>query len=799
MNLKHVCKVKKLLILLGIFVLLFNSADGSTINGKIIGQVVDENNNPVAGINLRLDDTTIGSASGQDGTYEINSVPKGRYTFVASGVGFDTEEKEITIDEGEILLINVTLSASNEELQDITVTSSKMNKFNREETSYVAKVPVENIRNPQVYNTISSELLEEQVVTNFDEAITNAPGIFKLWESTGRGDDGAGYYALRGFSVQPTIVNGLPSLTNGSLDPQNIDRVEVMKGPSGTLYGSSLISYGGLINVVTKKPFNYFAGDVSYRTGSYGLNRFAADINAPLSEEREILARVNTSYHKQNSFQDAGEYESFFIAPSISYQVNDRLSFLFNSEFINSEQTNPTMLFLNRSAPLGWENLDELNYDPRNSYTSNDLTISNPTVSLQGIMEYRISDNWTSQTSVSSSNAKTDGYYTYLWDLADGNSTFARYLSNQNSTTIGKNVQQNFVGEFQTGTLKNTFIGGFDYFVEETVNNSTGYVGFGSVTIGDGGQGEGVSQPAADEALSGAAVVNSKTKQHVYSAYLSDIIDFTPALSAMASVRLDHFDNIGSDRTEDDDYQQTTISPKFGLVFQPVEDQVSLFANYMNGFNNVAPRTQADGSVKSFSPERANQWEAGVKMNALNGRISTTLSYYNILVSNVVRQDPDRPNFFVQDGENFSRGIEASLVASPVDGLNLNIGYSYNESEVTKTDSEEFLGRRPESAGPESMVNLWASYKFLDGTFKGFGIGTGLNYAGENKIMNRESTGTFTLPSYTVLNTSLFYDSELFRIDLKVDNLTDQEYYKGWTTINPQMPRVVKAGFTYKF
>lgn len=791
--------MKRLFLLTILFIFSNSIAHATTISGKIIGQVVDENNEPIAGINLRLDGTSQGAASDSEGTYEINGVQKGRYIFVASGVGFETEEKAITINEGEILLVNVRLSASNQELQDITVISSRINKFNREESAYVAKVPVENIKNPQVYNTISSELLKEQVVTNFDDALRNAPGIFKLWESTGRGGDGAGYYALRGFSVQPTIVNGLPSLTNGSLDPQNIERIEVLKGPSGTLFGSSLISYGGLINVVTKKPYNYYAGEVSYRTGSFGLNRIEADINTPLSSDREIALRVNSSYHKQNSFQDAGERESFFIAPSLSYNVNNRLSFLFTSEFIQSEQTNPTMLFLNRSVPLEASSINELNYDNSYSYTSNDLTITNPTVSLQGEMEYQLTDGWTSQTLISSSNAKTDGYYTYLWDLADGNSTFARYLSKQNSTTNGNSIQQNFIGEFNTGDIHNKMIAGLDFFQEETINNNTGYVGFGTVTVGDGTGGEGISRPAADDALSGAPVANSKTKQQVFSAYASNIIEFTPAISVMASLRLDHFNNIGSETTSDDDYEQTTLSPKFGVVIQPVVDQFSLFANYMNGFSNVAPRVQNDGSTKSFSPERANQWEVGIKSNSFNGRVSATLSYYDIRVSNVVRQDPDRVNFFIQDGENYSRGMEASLTASPFEGVNIKAGYSYNKSEVTKTDNSDFLDRRPESAGPESMFNVWGSYRISSGNLQGFGFGAGLNYAGENKIMNRESTGTFTLPSYTVINTSIFYDTESYRIDLKVDNLNDKEYYKGWSTINPQLPRVVKAGFTYKF
>src|SRR5690606_39962267 len=99
------------------------------------------------------------------------------------------------------------------------------------------------IENPQVYHSIESKTLESQLATDLDKALKNAPGLQKMWESTGRGGDGAGYYSMRGFSVQPTLVNGLPGLTNGSLDSAGIERIEVIKGPSGTLFGSSLVSY----------------------------------------------------------------------------------------------------------------------------------------------------------------------------------------------------------------------------------------------------------------------------------------------------------------------------------------------------------------------------------------------------------------------------------------------------------------------------------------------------------------------------------------------------------------------------
>ena len=75
-------------------------------------------------------------------------------------------------------------------------------------------------------------------------------------------------------------------------------------------------------------------------------------------------------------------------------------------------------------------------------------------------------------------------------------------------------------------------------------------------------------------------------------------------------------------------------------------------------------------------------------------------------------------------GEVKSQGIEISLIANPIEGLNLVAGYSKNKSEVTKDYEENgYLGLRPEEAGPEQLINFWASYSFLTGDLKGFGFG----------------------------------------------------------------------------
>jgi len=814
------------------------------------GKITLSNNEKADNVSVILKGTQIGTITNAEGDYEIKNIKQGNYILRVSLVGHASKEKNITVKSGDEIVENFELTTGSEQLKEITVEGSKTNHFARKESTVVSKMPLKDIENPQVYNTISSELLKEQIITNFDDALKNAPGIDKLWESTGRGGDGAGYFSLRGFAVQPSIVNGLPGISNGSADPANIERIEVIKGPSGTLFGSSLISYGGLINVTTKKPYETFGGNISYIGGTYGLNRFTADINTPIGTANKAAVRINAAYHNENSFQDAGFKKSFFFAPSLSYKVSEKLSFNINTEFYNGRSTNQTMLFLDRGAPLRAHNMRELGYDNKRSYTSNDLYIDTPTYNLQGQMNYKISDNWTSQTAVSRTSAKSDGYYSYLYEvtstvealsgtpIADG-IILSRSTSKQNSETTGLDIQQNFIGKFNIGKLKNKFIGGLDYFNINTVGNSSGYANQGFVNIGAapalfGALAPGLhayfgtpSNPAGTDdtgiltqngadagiatlpAPTGPSAQFSKSKQEIFSAYASNVIYFMPNLSAMASLRIDRFSNKGDLSTTADDYNQTAFSPKFGIVFQPILDKLSVFANYMNGFSNSAPAQDRLNGIdipKTFKPQHADQFEVGVKANIFSDKLSGSLSYYNIKVSDAVYSvystntaDPLTPDITnLQDGAQTNKGFEASITANPFEGLNIIAGYSYIDSELTAGDAD-FVGRRPENSGPRNLANLWASYRFNYGLLQGFGLGFGGNHGSENKIFNRNLGGEFTLRDYTVLNASASYAVSEFQIILKVDNLTDREYYKGWSTINPQKQRVFSIGATYNF
>ena len=686
------------------------------------------------------------------------------------------------------------------ELAPVTITGTR-NIYKIDSSTTVSKLPLKDIENPQVYNTISKIVLKDQVITNLNNALKNATGITRLWESTGRGGDGAEFYSMRGFAVQPTMMNGMPNISNGTIDPANIENIEVIKGPSGTLYGGSQISYGGLINIVTKQPYETFGGEVGYVAGSYGLNRFTADINTPLG--KNVFARINGAYHYEKSFQDAGFNKAFYLAPSFKINATEKLTFLINTEFKNAEGANAPMIFLNRYAPLSFNTLDLFEKSYTKSYTSNSLTMKNLSFSIQAQALYKLSNNWTSQTVLSRSSTKTNGYYHYLWDASNGDE-FTRFISKRNGETNTTDIQQNFVGIFNIGKMKNKLLIGLDYLNTQIENYSTGWVANGKVSLVNQTDSGSVTTQGVDNLLINSAEANSVAETKILSAYVSDVINFTPKLSAMLSLRVDNFTGKPLYSTEELK-SQTSISPKFGVVYQPILNKISLFGNYMNGFTNLAPVQVADingnnPSIKILTPEQANQWEVGAKANLLQDKISMTASYYNILVSNKAMTDPNNVNNTIQGGEVESKGFELSVVTNPIEGLSIITGFSHNDNKVTKDATDGgYLGLRTEEAGPANLFNFWATYRVQAEKLKGLSVGFGANYASEHKTLNRDIIGTFTLPSYTIFNALIAYSSNNYSLNLKLDNIANTKYYSGWSTVTPQRLRAISLGINYKF
>lgn len=782
--------------------------------GTIKGVVQTDKGEIAPSVSVTLKGTGHGTYTDNKGEFELLNIAAGAYRLVVSSVGFEPREVAVKVVAGKTTLIEpIVLQESTRQLNEVTISGSRANPFQKRRSDYVAKLPLDNLENPQVYTTISSELIAQQLVFSLDDAVRNAPGLQKMWEATGRGGDGGAYYNSRGFIVQSQLRNGVAGNVTSRIDAANIERIEVVKGPSATLFGSTLTSYGGLINRVTKKPFETFGGEIAYSTGSYGFNRISADVNTPLDRERGIYFRLNTAYNYEGSWQDNGFDKGTIIAPSLRYDVNDRLSVSFDAELFSGANTGkPFIFFYFPAAALGASRADELGVDYYRAYSANDIFQVSKTTNVFLQANYKLSEEWTSQTNFTNSYSFSDGPLPYFYLVpnsvvtGDADATGSDYMTRavqatSNSEVTVKEFQQNFIGDFKLGSIRNRLVVGLDIFAQ---NSNQLFYGLDFDIVEKNGtipDYEKFNKDKLDSALQNGSPWTwpYRYKSNTFSAYAADVINLTDRLIASVALRVDHFDNKGSyDMASGEymgDYSQTALSPKFGLVFQPVHKVLSIFANYQNGFTNM---TGTDYEGKTFKPEQANQVEGGVKVDAFEGKFSATLSYYDITVRDIVRPYPQNPNFSIQDGTQVSKGVEFELVTNPAPGLNIVAGMAYNESEYVKSEGD-VEGRRPATAMSPFSSNLWVSYAVAKGKLKGLGAGFGGNYASDNKILNSEYYGDFTLPAYTVLNATVFYDHAKVRFGLKVDNLTDKHYWIGYTTMNPQKPRSVVGSVAFKF
>lgn len=799
------------ILLLFIFSFQIVSAQNT---GSVRGVISTSDGQPAGSVSVLLKGTSRGTTTNNKGEFEIKNIETGSYTLTISFVGLETKERNVEVKPGEVTYVSgIVLSENARQLNEITISDSKINPFQKRQSEYVAKLPLENLENAQVYSTITKDLLRQQLAFSLDDGVKNAPGLQKMWDATGRGGDGGAYYNARGFILQSQLRNGIAGNVTSRIDAANIESIEVIKGPSATLFGSTLTSYGGLINRVTKKPYETFGGELSYSTGSYGFNRISADINTPLNKEKGIFFRLNSAYNYEGSWQDNGFEKGFIIAPALTYKVNDKLSLSFDAELYSGENTSkPFIFFYYPAAQLGASNPKELGIDYNRTYSANDISQISRSSNFFLQANYKFSEQWTSQTNFSSTHSFSDGPHAYFYLIpnavitGDPNATGSDYLARADQSTAGseitvKEIQQNFIGDFKIASLRNRLVLGLNFFSQ---NSNQLFYGIDFDVVKKNGVipgYENFNRDKLDSALQNGSPWTwpYRYKTNTFSAYAADVINLTDNLLASVALRVDHFDNKGSyDQASGEftgDYTQTALAPKFGLVYQPVNKVVAVFANYQNGFTN---QNGTDYEGKIFKPEQANQFEAGVKIDAFHGKLGSTISYYDITVRDIVRPYPQNPNLSVQDGTQVSKGFEVELIANPVSGLNIVSGFAYNQSEFEKSD-EDVVGRRPATAMSPYRANLWISYQLQDGTFRGLGAGFGGNYASENKILNSVYYGEFTLPAYTILNATLYYDHPQYRIALKSDNITDQQYWTGYTTMNPQKLRSFTGSVALKF
>jgi iron complex outermembrane receptor protein len=691
---------------------------------------------------------------------EVTNLPNNRVRIAITGtdapptVDIRPEATEFTVS---VTPGNATAQTLDDSLQ-VVVTGEQEEDYVVSSTSTATRTDTAILDIPGSVQVIPRQVLEDQQVVRLDEALSNVSGVSRGTSFSGTTLD----FNIRGFDA-PTLRNGFREFggfSGASPTVNNLERVEVLKGPASILYGE--IQPGGIINLVPEQllsePFYQLELDV----GNRGLVQPQLDVSGPLNAEGSILYRLNASYLRDNGFTDFDqEIERAFVAPVLAFQIGDRTNLSISAEYSN-EQTpldNGLVALGNGVADVPFDR----NISEPDDFADSEL------LRLGYSLEHRFSDRWRIRNAFEYSNRDllNVGYIPLEFNETTG--ILTRFPGRQDFDTENVSLQTNIVGEFATGSIDHTLLFGIDL----NRTDSTEITGFdtsapSTLNIFDPDYGA----PKIGDNLPLFADTTIQTDR--LGIYLQDQIELLDNLILVAGIRYDTVEQTTTNRPTDEESasSETTQNddawtPRVGIVYQPIES-LSLFASYSQSFT---PNEGTTVSGDPLEPEAGKGFEVGVKAELLESNLFATLAYFDITRQNVATQDPADPFSFVATGEQRSRGLELDIAGEILPGWNVIASYAYINAEVTG-DNVIPQGNRLFNT-PEHSASFWTTYEIQRSNLQGLGFGLGFNFVGERQ---GDLANSFKVDSYFSTNAALFYRRDNWRLALNVKNLFNTDY-----------------------
>ncbi|MGY2291408.1 TonB-dependent siderophore receptor [Pseudomonas sp. SDO528_S397] len=610
---------------------------------------------------------------------------------------------------------------------------------------------------PQSISVIPASVLTDLGSTNVERALEYAGGVSKqnnfggltLYEYSVRGFTTSEFYQ-DGFSAN----RGYPSTP----DTANIERIEVLKGPAASLYGRG--DPGGTVNIVTKKPQPEAFATLHTRAGSWDRYSTALDVNTPLDGEGRVLTRVNLAVADNHSFRDHVQNKRVFVAPSLSWQLNPATQLRVESEFVRHSSTfdrglvapNNRWSGVSRSTFLG---------EP------NDGDIRNHNNRLQASLDHHLNDAWTLRLASHYKQGSLWGDASENRALnADGHTLNRRYR--ERSTGWHDSITQlELRGLFDIGSWQHELLVGTEYEDYRKKERVTAIAGSPyAIDLYHPVYG----QPKPDRARSGTHVFEH-VKSHALN--LQDQIIFTDRLRGMLGARLERFEQHTDDYARDHAKSRQThdaFTQRAGLLYQ-LTPQVGVFANVSTSFK---PNNGLDAGGQSFKPEEGVGYEAGLKSELFDDRLSATLAAFHIEKENVLALDPATDTHRAM-GKARSQGLDLQLAGQVTDALRVIGAFAYIDAEVTKGDKNIPTGSRILGVAKRS-ASLLGVYAFQDGLLRGSDVGAAFTYVGDR---SGEAGQSFELPAYHTLDLLAHYKaSDTVTVGLNLNNLFDEKYYE---------------------
>lgn len=741
---------------------------GYTIDGR----VVDDKNNPVAGASVRLLNTNRQTFADAQGNFSLKHAPAGTVTLEVTAIGYANYAGPVVVRHA-VDGLSVRLQQKSKQLDEVVVSAQK-------EEELLQQLPVS-------VSHISSAQVQEYRLWNSKDISALVPNLYSYDPG-----DKRNVTSIRGIattSYDPAVATYIDGVNQFGLDTYiaqlfDVDHIEVLRGPQGTLYGRNAM--GGVVNIVTKRPTNQPAGFGEISIGNRGQQRYAAGVRVPLLKDKLFFGAAglydhlngyyrndfnNSKYDRQNNL--TGNYY-------LKLLPGDQWALTLNVKHSNNVNHGPFPLV--NGVEDAFKNPYHLS---QNAVTQMNDNTGN--ASLSAVYSGR-AFSFTSQTAYQSNYRVYKNPIDADFSPIDGVTIINNYGKPWNKVKV-------YTQEFKfssAAALRSPFkwtAGAYLFYQDNPVKQATRF-GNDAALVG-----------AQDKNFSLINTLNGTSRG--VALFGQAAYKINGKLDVTAGLRYDYEhkkqDILGEYQHDPNpnpafDYRSDTsakvgfhaVSPKLSLGYRASAASL-LFLSYSRGYRaGGLTSLSADPSqpaLYSFKPEYSNNIEAGVKNTLLQNKLLINVTAFYTTVNDAQVPTLVLPAAVVitrNTGKLTSKGIELELAATPANGLELAYSFGYNQAKYTSL----------KLAQNGAEVNLQGKYQLFTPDITSLlavQYGIGLNNAGTNRLVLRgewkylgrqyfDLSNTIRQSAYSLLNTRFGFEAKPFSIMLWGRNLAGKKY-----------------------
>jgi iron complex outermembrane receptor protein len=750
---------------------VFNGS-AQTINGRVI----DYQFHPVPNAQVEVLNSVQTTTTNESGSF-ILRLPKGSYYIKTTAPLFNTNTSNVEVSDSSVAIV-IQLHSSTKELESIVVTATK-----REET---------NIKIPIAVTSLAAERLTTQHIWELEHLAALVPNLQYA-------NLGVGYQqqiAIRGISVfseTPSVatyvdgVNALDIAANG-MHLIDIDRIEILRGPQGTLFGRNAM--GGVINITTKQPSNITNAQSEISLGNQGLKRFSFSIKTPLvikklflgltGQFQELHGFYTNNLSNKTSFlhqplagtvedgKRMGDETSWYGNLHLKYLHNDAMSIVLNSKFQHDYSNGASAYY------QAVENSEIAIKEPYtmavNKLGSNSRLVSNSSIAITyDHYKFRLLSTTAYQYILQAYKGIDQDLYPY--DLGTGFS-FQKKLGDAYPQGVFSQ-ELRFTSPSRNSKLKWTT--GLYLFCQDY--NKRYATVYEDLALFFGLQ-PGTEIYKTDQLNTGVALYGNVdyTFKNKWTLNIGLRLDYEHRRSDVARYYILSNNQISysvPDTTLQSHFQ--AASPKFSLQYSFSESQ-NIYISYSRGFRAGGNNMFSRGKYAQYLPEYSDNVELGHKLSAFKNRLTINSCLFFLYWQNMQLDMQPEPGIWIINnvGRAMSYGLEVEVNAKPLKGLEVDMALGVNNS---RYGNFNFLGQNIKG----NHTILAPLYTFTLGAQQTVAISKTLNMSvrAEYRSIGKQYfdlTNTIQQPAYHLLNLQASLIHKHFSFSFWCQNVTNTKY-----------------------